>query len=181
MIWAPQGKSTNRVLRGGAWNNHANNARCADRNNNTPSDTNNNIGFRCLRRIRECVSAFQAEPARPRPGAATDPKAHLLPPVSAPRGNEPGKGAGAGSALRKSRRRGLSSSALQGAAPNAQHASRPPAPRSRHPGVRRSVSPCAAALLGALVLLLGFVGKALATFGQSNVFAFDTRDSNTAH
>jgi len=42
----PQG--SNRVNRGGSWNNNANNCRVANRNNNTP-DNSNNIGFRaCL-------------------------------------------------------------------------------------------------------------------------------------
>ena len=63
-LWARQGNSTNRVLRGGAWNNNANNARCAARNNNGPSNANNNYGFRCVRRIRERVRALQAERAR---------------------------------------------------------------------------------------------------------------------
>ncbi len=44
---------SNRVLRGGNWNNNANNARCANRNNNNPNNDNNNIGFRCVRGIRE--------------------------------------------------------------------------------------------------------------------------------
>ena len=44
---------SNRVLRGGNWNNNANNARCANRNNNNPNNANNNIGFRCVRGIRE--------------------------------------------------------------------------------------------------------------------------------
>jgi formylglycine-generating enzyme required for sulfatase activity len=34
------------VLRGGSWNNDAQNCRVANRNNNTPEDRNNNIGFR---------------------------------------------------------------------------------------------------------------------------------------
>ena len=37
-----------RVLRGGSWNNNPNNIRAANRNNNKPTNTNNNIGFRCL-------------------------------------------------------------------------------------------------------------------------------------
>lgn len=41
---------SNRMLRGGNWNNNATNARCGDRsNNNTPSNTNNNYGFRSVR------------------------------------------------------------------------------------------------------------------------------------
>ena len=39
---------SNRILRGGSWNNNATNVRTANRNNNTPSNRNNNIGFRVL-------------------------------------------------------------------------------------------------------------------------------------
>ena len=39
-------ETTNRVLRGGSWNNNTNNVRSSIRNNNTPDNTNNNIGFR---------------------------------------------------------------------------------------------------------------------------------------
>ncbi|MFH0981362.1 MAG: SUMF1/EgtB/PvdO family nonheme iron enzyme [Planctomycetota bacterium] len=35
-----------RVLRGGSWNNNANNCRVANRNNNTSDNRNNNNGFR---------------------------------------------------------------------------------------------------------------------------------------
>ncbi|QQZ30682.1 SUMF1/EgtB/PvdO family nonheme iron enzyme [Thiothrix subterranea] len=42
------GQGTNRVLRGGAWNNNAQNVRSANRNNNTPDNRNNNIGFRLV-------------------------------------------------------------------------------------------------------------------------------------
>jgi formylglycine-generating enzyme required for sulfatase activity len=38
-----------RVLRGGSWNNNGNNTRAPNRNNNEPTNTNNNIGFRCAR------------------------------------------------------------------------------------------------------------------------------------
>jgi len=34
------------VLRGGSWNNNQRNARVSIRNNNTPDNANNNIGFR---------------------------------------------------------------------------------------------------------------------------------------
>ncbi len=37
---------SNRVKRGGSWNNNANNCRSANRNNNWPDNRNNNIGFR---------------------------------------------------------------------------------------------------------------------------------------
>ena len=36
------------MLRGGSWNNNANNVRVANRNNNNPNNTNNNNGFRLL-------------------------------------------------------------------------------------------------------------------------------------
>lgn len=39
---------TNRVNRGGSWNNNADNCRAANRNNNTPDNRNNNLGFRLL-------------------------------------------------------------------------------------------------------------------------------------
>src|SRR5207245_9754847 len=35
------------VLRGGSWNNNPINLRTTNRNNNTPDNRNNNIGFRC--------------------------------------------------------------------------------------------------------------------------------------
>ncbi|WP_353485325.1 SUMF1/EgtB/PvdO family nonheme iron enzyme [Haliscomenobacter sp.] len=37
---------SNRVLRGGSWNNNPQNVRAANRNNNTPDNRNNNIGCR---------------------------------------------------------------------------------------------------------------------------------------
>ena len=37
-----------RVLRGGSYNNNANNCRVSNRNNNTPGNRNNNNGFRCV-------------------------------------------------------------------------------------------------------------------------------------
>ncbi|MCA8917248.1 MAG: SUMF1/EgtB/PvdO family nonheme iron enzyme [Planctomycetes bacterium] len=37
-----------RVVRGGAWNNNAANARSAARNDNNPDNRNDNIGFRVL-------------------------------------------------------------------------------------------------------------------------------------
>jgi len=36
------------VLRGGAFNNESDNARCAYRNRNNPDNRNNNIGFRVV-------------------------------------------------------------------------------------------------------------------------------------
>lgn len=37
---------SNRVNRGGSWNNNADNCRVTNRNNNTANNRNNNIGFR---------------------------------------------------------------------------------------------------------------------------------------
>lgn len=48
-------EGSNRVLRGGSWNNNASNCRVSNRNNNTPSNRNNNNGFR-LALAQECVS-----------------------------------------------------------------------------------------------------------------------------
>jgi len=47
--WWPTG--SNRVIRGGSWNNWNNNARncrSANRNNNNPDNRNNNLGFRVV-------------------------------------------------------------------------------------------------------------------------------------
>ncbi|MBR1466512.1 MAG: SUMF1/EgtB/PvdO family nonheme iron enzyme [Bacteroidaceae bacterium] len=37
---------SNRVNRGGSWNNYVRNCRVANRNNNTPDNRNNNLGLR---------------------------------------------------------------------------------------------------------------------------------------
>ena len=84
---------SNRVLRGGNWNNNANNARCANRNNNnTPSNANNNNGFRCVRGIREGAGRkacplraggvrestdFRSVPSESPPDAACFPAVHF--------------------------------------------------------------------------------------------------------
>jgi Sulfatase-modifying factor enzyme 1 len=39
--------SAHRVIRGGSWNNDAQNLRAAYRNHNEPTNRNNNLGFRC--------------------------------------------------------------------------------------------------------------------------------------
>tara|TARA_B100000959_G_scaffold149364_1_gene156734 strand:- start:258 stop:659 length:402 start_codon:yes stop_codon:yes gene_type:complete len=41
-------KSSNRVQRGGSWNNNTNNCQSWNRNNNNPNNSNNNIGFRLV-------------------------------------------------------------------------------------------------------------------------------------
>lgn len=40
---------SNRVNRGGSWNNNATNCRVANRNRNNPDNRNNNLGFRLAR------------------------------------------------------------------------------------------------------------------------------------
>ncbi|XZW09897.1 SUMF1/EgtB/PvdO family nonheme iron enzyme [Treponema denticola] len=42
---------TNRVKRGGSWNNNANNCTVGKRNNNSPDNRNNNLGFRLACRL----------------------------------------------------------------------------------------------------------------------------------
>lgn len=39
---------SNRVIRGGSWNNNAQNLRSGNRNNNDPGNRNNNLGFRLV-------------------------------------------------------------------------------------------------------------------------------------
>lgn len=47
-IGIPIEKGSNRVIRGGSWNNSATNCRVANRNNNDPSNRNSNNGFRVV-------------------------------------------------------------------------------------------------------------------------------------
>lgn len=42
----PVRKGSNRVNRGGSWNNNARNCRVSNRNNNDPGNRNNNLGLR---------------------------------------------------------------------------------------------------------------------------------------
>jgi len=52
-------RGSNRVIRGGSWNNNPANVRVANRNNNTPDNRNNNIGFRLANTadiLPECLS-----------------------------------------------------------------------------------------------------------------------------
>ena len=46
--WGRVGNGSNRVIRGGSFNNDAVNMRAAKRNNNTPGNRNANNGGRCL-------------------------------------------------------------------------------------------------------------------------------------
>ncbi|MBU1896167.1 SUMF1/EgtB/PvdO family nonheme iron enzyme [Myxococcota bacterium] len=47
--WARAERGSNRVYRGGGWNNNASNLRAANRNRNDPSNRNNDLGFRLAR------------------------------------------------------------------------------------------------------------------------------------
>ena len=55
--------ATNRVLRGGSWNNNTSNLRAAYRNNNNPSNRNNNNGFRCAKTWQLASSRGRTEDA----------------------------------------------------------------------------------------------------------------------
>jgi len=55
---------SNRVKRGGSWNNNARNCRSANRNNNSPSNRNNNNGFRVAStRLPGQAGSHPAQPA----------------------------------------------------------------------------------------------------------------------
>ncbi|MDO5310260.1 MAG: SUMF1/EgtB/PvdO family nonheme iron enzyme [Planctomycetia bacterium] len=73
--WELTESGSNRVLRGGSWNNNAKNCRSANRNNNTPENRNNNYGFRLALARRDkvtlrtgkrpvCLDYPDAKPAR---------------------------------------------------------------------------------------------------------------------
>lgn len=49
---------SNRVLRGGSWNNNPENLRSANRNRNNPTNRNNNNGFRVASTLTARVFAF---------------------------------------------------------------------------------------------------------------------------
>ncbi|MDD4101905.1 MAG: SUMF1/EgtB/PvdO family nonheme iron enzyme, partial [Kiritimatiellae bacterium] len=59
---------SNRVRRGGSWNNTASNCRSAYRNNNDPSNRNNNIGFRLVSTLRTGQARSHPPPPAPRSG-----------------------------------------------------------------------------------------------------------------
>ena len=62
--WRREASGSNRVQRGGSWNNNARNCRSANRNNNNPSNRNNNNGLRLC-----CSAAPQDSENRAVPGA----------------------------------------------------------------------------------------------------------------
>jgi hypothetical protein len=53
--------SENRVLRGGSFNNNADNVLSAFRNNNQPDNRNNNIGFRVASTLRQTNGSVMPE------------------------------------------------------------------------------------------------------------------------
>jgi hypothetical protein len=53
------------VLRGGSWNNHAQNVRSVNRNNNTPDNRNHNIGFRLASAQTPAVAAVDQMTIQP--------------------------------------------------------------------------------------------------------------------
>jgi len=61
---------SNRVKRGGSWNNNANNCRSANRNNNNPNNRNNNIGFRAASTVPQGQAG--SHPEMPVPGGCRD-------------------------------------------------------------------------------------------------------------
>ena len=55
-------RASNRVNRGGSWNNNASNCRVANRNNNTPTNSNNNLGLRlALQLSRHALEQLHGE------------------------------------------------------------------------------------------------------------------------
>ena len=57
-------RGSNRVKRGGNWNNNGNNCRSANRNNNNPSNVNNNVGFRLSSSSRRPIADVYGCPRR---------------------------------------------------------------------------------------------------------------------
>jgi Sulfatase-modifying factor enzyme 1 len=55
--------SAHRVIRGGSWNDEAQNVRAAYRNHNEPSNRNNNLGFRCAELTTEPDGSLLNRPA----------------------------------------------------------------------------------------------------------------------
>ena len=66
---------SNRVKRGGSWNNNANNCRSANRNNNNPNNRNNNIGFRAASTVPQGQAGSHL--AMPVPGGCRDEQVSL--------------------------------------------------------------------------------------------------------
>ena len=76
------------MIRGGSWNNNANNLQVGNVNNNNPYNENNNVGFRlastgAYTRIGlftdNSTSVAQVQIPQPAPGYYTGQKVHALP------------------------------------------------------------------------------------------------------
>lgn len=148
---------SNRVNRGGSWNNDLNNARSANRNNNNPDNRNNNIGFRLSSSPRGQKAAVHGR--APRAAAVT--RALLPRPATGP--NSRASRAGRAPAARPggaSRRFSSTTSS-----PAHVHAEVP----MRHDNSRPAL------FLVVLLLALAFAGPATADTGYSNVFTIDLR------
>ncbi|GAB4308460.1 MAG: hypothetical protein Kow0097_09010 [Candidatus Bipolaricaulota bacterium] len=61
------------MVRGGGWNNNANNCRGANRNNNSPDNENNNLGFRLLSTPHGKDALSHPRPPVPRAGGPSCP------------------------------------------------------------------------------------------------------------
>jgi predicted lipoprotein len=66
---------SNRHIRGGSWNNNANNCTVSNRNNNNPDNRNNNNGFRLARSSGTVVDATRDS----RTGSVPVPAESLIP------------------------------------------------------------------------------------------------------
>jgi hypothetical protein len=65
--------SAHRVIRGGSWNNDAQNVRAAYRNHNESANRNNNLGFRCAELTTEPDGSLLNRPvSRPSFGTAAN-------------------------------------------------------------------------------------------------------------
>jgi hypothetical protein len=151
---------SNRVNRGGNWNNNLNNARSANRNNNNPDNRNNNIGFRLSSSPPGPMAAVHGRP----PSAMV--VTHALPSRPGMGPNSPAAGHGTtlcrpGGTLPRSPLPILSSF-------------RPEVPMRLN-----SVSPAGPALI-LLAGMLAFAGIASADTGISNTFAIDLRTGTVA-
>jgi hypothetical protein len=85
VFWVNTDYGSNRVNRGGSWNNDAQNCRVANRNNDNPSNSNNNLGFRLVSTKSGCNGSLRISvQAVFRPGIhpARSEKKSFLPPKS---------------------------------------------------------------------------------------------------
>lgn len=84
-------RGSNRVKRGGNWNNNAQNCRSANRNNNTPTNRNNNNGFRLASSPRRPTAADHGpRPCAPVVTRAADPRPRVGTNSAGPRASRTG-------------------------------------------------------------------------------------------